>query len=251
MRIRFGSYRLDDQRFLLERDGVRVSIRPKVFDLLALLIRDRDRVVPRDELMEALWGGAAVGMGSLSGLVNELRKLLGEGGRGPSSIRTVHARGYQFVARVEAISKGDEKSGLDADEYPAGSPARPASIASFSEASRAPEALPQTLAQGLLSYLGEDVGRVDGIFEWLERIRLPDPHLMTKAGHEASLTLSQHRDFESATPAKFERLKWTPDVRESLLPVRAMRKVDASATERAKTLGDAHPGPPGESTRSA
>ena len=101
MGIRFGQLELDEQRFLLQRDGVRLQIRPKVFDLLVHLIRHRERVVLRDELVMALWGTTAVGLGSLSGLVNELRQVLGEAGRGPSSIRTVHARGYQFVAEIE------------------------------------------------------------------------------------------------------------------------------------------------------
>ena len=104
MRIRFGQVELDEQRFLLQRDGVRLQVRPKVFDLLVHLIRYRERVVLREELILALWGTTAVGLGSLSGLVNELRQALGEAGRGPSSIRTVHARGYQFVASVDASS---------------------------------------------------------------------------------------------------------------------------------------------------
>jgi DNA-binding winged helix-turn-helix (wHTH) protein len=101
MRIRFGQVELDEQRFLLQRDGVRLQVRPKVFDLLVHLIRYRERVVLREELILALWGTTAVGLGSLSGLVNELRQALGEAGRGPSSIRTFQARGYQFVASVE------------------------------------------------------------------------------------------------------------------------------------------------------
>lgn len=103
MSIRFGQLELDERRFLLERDGIRLQVRPKVFDLLVHLVRNRERVVLRDELIMALWGMTSVGLGSLSGLVNELRQILGETGRGPSSIRTVHARGYQFVAEVTEI----------------------------------------------------------------------------------------------------------------------------------------------------
>ncbi len=102
MRIRFGPFELDDERLQLTRDGRPVGLRPKVFDLLAMLVRERHRVVRREEFFERLWSTTAVGPGSLSGLVNELRSALGENGRGPSSIRTVHARGYQFAARAEA-----------------------------------------------------------------------------------------------------------------------------------------------------
>jgi DNA-binding winged helix-turn-helix (wHTH) protein len=101
MHIRFGEFELDSRRFLLVRGDEKVSLRPKVFDLLIHLARHRERVVTREELVAELWGETQVGTGSLSGLVNELRQALSERGRGPSSIRTVHARGYQFVAEVE------------------------------------------------------------------------------------------------------------------------------------------------------
>ncbi len=102
MQTRFGPFELDDERLQLTCEGRPVGLRPKVFDLLAMLVRERHRVVRREELFERLWSTTAVGPGSLSGLVNELRSALGENGRGPSSIRTVHARGYQFAARAEA-----------------------------------------------------------------------------------------------------------------------------------------------------
>jgi len=107
MAIRFGDFELDEKRFQLRLGGRRLAIRPKVFDLLVLLVRFRDRVVIREELVLALWGTTAVGPGSLSGLVNELRQVLGENGVDSSSIRTVHARGYQFVAVVESSEVGD------------------------------------------------------------------------------------------------------------------------------------------------
>lgn len=100
MKIRFGEFELDSRRYRLQRRGETIALRPKVFDLLIYLARHRERVVPREELVRVCWGETRVGEGSLSGLVNELRGALGEGARGPSSIRTVHARGYQFVAPV-------------------------------------------------------------------------------------------------------------------------------------------------------
>jgi DNA-binding winged helix-turn-helix (wHTH) protein len=101
MPIQFGDFELDEERFQLRLCDRRLAIRPKVFDLLVLLVRSRERVVLRDELVLSLWGTTAVGPGSLSGLVNELRQVLGEARRETSPIRTVHARGYQFVADVE------------------------------------------------------------------------------------------------------------------------------------------------------
>ena len=102
MPFRFADYTLDEDRYLLERGGEPVTLRPKVFDLLVYLVRHRERVVRREELVSELWDHVAVGDGALSGLVNELRQALGERGRAASAIRTVHARGYQFVTPVAA-----------------------------------------------------------------------------------------------------------------------------------------------------
>lgn len=113
MMIRFGDHELDEERYWLRFRGERLAIRPKVFDLLVLLVRHRRRVVLRRDIVLALWGTTAVGPGSLSGLVNELRQVLGEGGRDPSLIRTVHARGYQFIGLVE--EDGDTKSAQHAE----------------------------------------------------------------------------------------------------------------------------------------
>lgn len=127
MRTRFSNFELDSRRFLLERAGRRVALRPKVMDLLILLVENRERVVSREEIVEALWGGTCVGAGSLSGLVNELRKGLGERGNTHSSIRTVHARGYQFVAAVRAQEPGpDEVPGPARGAAFADAPARQA-----------------------------------------------------------------------------------------------------------------------------
>jgi DNA-binding winged helix-turn-helix (wHTH) protein len=118
MRIRFGPFELDDERLQLTREGLAVALRPKVFDLLLVLVRERARVVRREELFERLWSSTAVGGGSLSGLVNELRVALGESGRGPSSIRTVHARGYQFVApatELESVGRTAEPERASAE----------------------------------------------------------------------------------------------------------------------------------------
>lgn len=195
MRIQFGSYWLDDQRFILERDGFRVSIRPKVFDLLAYLVRERDRVVPREELVEALWGGSAVGMGSLSGLVNELRKLLGEGGRGPSSIRTVHARGYQFVAEVDSLEQEPVGGAHDLSS---------SKICGDSGIRRFPEVLPAPMERALWLYLRENPQAIGKVSVWLEHLEV------------------------EATATSAERMEWKPAMEERTNPVHAMRTVGAT-----------------------
>jgi DNA-binding winged helix-turn-helix (wHTH) protein len=66
MRFAFGEYQLDTEARSLQRQGRRVSVEPKVFDVLAYLIERRGRVVPPDELLDALWPGVRVGTAALS-----------------------------------------------------------------------------------------------------------------------------------------------------------------------------------------
>ncbi len=106
MTIRFLDFELDPAAYVLERAGRPVPMRPKAFDLLVHLIRHRSRVVRREELIAVVWGSTRVSGGSLSGLVNEVRQALGEEAGSASSIRTVHARGYQFVGAIEGDDSG-------------------------------------------------------------------------------------------------------------------------------------------------
>ena len=103
MPIRFLRFELDPETYRLTRDARPVALRPKAFDLLAYLVANRVRVVPREELIRVVWGHTSVGPGSLSGLVNELRSALDEPAGEAGSIRTVHGRGYQFVAAVTEL----------------------------------------------------------------------------------------------------------------------------------------------------
>lgn len=112
MPIRFLRFELDPETYRLTRDDQLVALRPKAFDLLAYLVAHRARVVPREELVRIVWGHTSVGPGSLSGLVNELRSALDEPAGKAGSIRTVHGRGYQFVAALEADPERPGVAGL-------------------------------------------------------------------------------------------------------------------------------------------
>jgi DNA-binding winged helix-turn-helix (wHTH) protein len=154
MKLRFDPFELDEDRFELTRNGLAVALRPKVFDLLAVLVRERARVVRREELFERLWSTTAVGFGSLAGLVNELRSALGEAGRGPSSIRTVHARGYQFVAPVTAV-EGGEQDGMLARRGSETAPAVPPCADQPASEDLPPETAVGWLGQRLTVAVGE------------------------------------------------------------------------------------------------
>src|SRR5262245_50252279 len=101
MRYVFGDYSLDTQRYELSRAGVLIALRPKVFQVLAYLLAQRDRVVLKQELLEHLWPAQYVGDAALNSYIMAVRQALGDSGQRQRVIRTVRGRGYRFVAPVE------------------------------------------------------------------------------------------------------------------------------------------------------
>jgi DNA-binding winged helix-turn-helix (wHTH) protein len=99
MRLCWGEFELDEQRFELRCEGVKVPVQPKVLDLLRYVIRARDRVVLRSELFENVWPGVTVGEASLSRAVLEARRAIGD--ELQQVLVTVRGRGFRFVAEVD------------------------------------------------------------------------------------------------------------------------------------------------------
>jgi TolB-like protein len=96
----FEDYVLDIERRELRRGAKPISVGPQVFDLLVYLIRNRDRVLSKDDLSQAIWGGRIVSESTLTSLVNLLRKTIGDSGEEQRLIRTVPRRGLRFVGDV-------------------------------------------------------------------------------------------------------------------------------------------------------
>ena len=101
MRYTFGDYTLDRQRYELRRAGIPLQLQPKVFDLLAYLMRHSDRVVTRQELFDTLWPEQFVSEDALERIVVLARRAVGDSGRTQRLIKTIHGRGYHCVAPVE------------------------------------------------------------------------------------------------------------------------------------------------------
>ena len=95
MTLRFGRFELDEAGRALRLDGQERALQPLVFDLLVYLIRHRDRVVSKDELLSKLWEGSVVTDGSLQRAVSLLRAALREGDLG-EAVQTFARRGYRF-----------------------------------------------------------------------------------------------------------------------------------------------------------
>src|SRR5215471_13685951 len=83
------------------RDGKAVALEPKAFRVLLYLIENRDRAVSKDELIRAVWQGAAVTDNALTRIVAQLRRELGDDARQPRYIQTLPTLGYRFVAGLK------------------------------------------------------------------------------------------------------------------------------------------------------
>ena len=100
VRVRFGELVFDGEARELAREGCRVDLSPKAFQLLEALLGERPRALSRAELNDRLWPGTAMGYTSLAGVVAELRKALDDNRSEPRFLRTVHRFGYAFCGEV-------------------------------------------------------------------------------------------------------------------------------------------------------
>jgi TolB-like protein/tetratricopeptide (TPR) repeat protein len=96
----FENYVLDRARRELRRGGDLVPIEPQVFDLLHYLIEQRDRVVSRDDLIAAVWGGRIVSESALSTQIGAARNTVGDSGEEQRLIRTFPRKGVRFIGTV-------------------------------------------------------------------------------------------------------------------------------------------------------
>jgi DNA-binding winged helix-turn-helix (wHTH) protein len=96
----FNDCVLDTDRRELRRGSEALALEPQVFDLLAHLIRHRERVVSRDELIESIWGGRVVSESALNTRINAVRSALGDSGSRQHLIKTLPRRGVRFVGEV-------------------------------------------------------------------------------------------------------------------------------------------------------
>ena len=96
----FADHVLDTERRELRRGAELVPLEPQVFDLLVYLIRNRGRVVSKDDLINAVWGGRIVSDSALTTRLNAARKAVNDSGAAQRVIRTLARKGVRFVAEV-------------------------------------------------------------------------------------------------------------------------------------------------------
>jgi TolB-like protein len=100
--FRFAGFEIDIAQQELRREGNRVATEPQVFDLLVHLVRNHDRIVSKDELIETVWKGRVISEAALSSRVSAARRAIGDNGADQKLIRTLTKHGFRFVGAVQA-----------------------------------------------------------------------------------------------------------------------------------------------------
>lgn len=96
----FENFVLDTDQRELRRDGAVVPLQPQAFDLLEYVIRHRDRVVSKDDMIEAVWSGRIVSESTLATRINAVRAAIGDSGEAQRLLRTLPRRGVRFIGSV-------------------------------------------------------------------------------------------------------------------------------------------------------
>jgi TolB-like protein/DNA-binding winged helix-turn-helix (wHTH) protein len=111
MRFFFAHLVLDSDRRELRRGSELIPVQPQVFDLLLYLVQNRERVVGKDDLITAIWGGRIVSESTLTSRINAARKAIGDSGDSQALIRTIARKGLRFVGAVQTQSGDSEPTG--------------------------------------------------------------------------------------------------------------------------------------------
>ena len=166
MRYLFEEYAFDTDRRELHRGADLVSVAPQVFDLLDYLIRNRERVVSKDDLINAIWNGRVVTEAALTTRLNVARSAIGDSGEQQRLVKTLPRKGFRFVGQVRE-SRG--RTGAVIDDHPA-EPPKPAlalpdkpsiAVLPFQNLSADPEQ--EYFADGVV----EDITMALSRFHWL------------------------------------------------------------------------------------
>ncbi|WP_342740674.1 winged helix-turn-helix domain-containing tetratricopeptide repeat protein [Bradyrhizobium sp. B117] len=162
MRYLFEEYAFDTDRRELHRGTDAVSITPQVFDLLDYLIRNRERVVSKDELIKAIWSGRSVSDAALTTRLNAVRGAIGDSGEEQRFVKTLPRKGFRFVGQVREAREVASPNPGDAPESAPALPDRPSiAVLPFTNMSGDPEQ--EYFADGMVEEITTALSR----FRWL------------------------------------------------------------------------------------
>lgn len=236
MAYSFGDVELDTTTYELRRGGRRVPLEPQAFDVLTYLVQHRERVVPKEELMDQVWGGRFVSESAVTSRIKQARRAIGDSGEAQRLIRTVHGRGYHFVASViDTASDGSRpdqptRSGVDrgADEE--------ASAVRYTQSDGL--AIAYQVTGGGDADIKIDIVLVAGFISHLEQ-DWGDPrhaHFLNRLG-----SLGRLIRFDKRGTGMSDRPLDLPDLETRIHDVLAV--MDAAGSERAYLLGYSEGGP--------
>jgi adenylate cyclase len=162
LRYCFEEFAFDIDRRELHRGAEVVSITPQVFDLLEYLIRNRERVVSKDELINAVWNGRIVSDAALTTRLNAVRAAIGDTGEEQRLIKTLPRKGFRFVGQVRETREVADPNPRDAPESALALPDKPSiAVLPFENMSGDPEQ--EYFADGMVEEIITALSR----FKWL------------------------------------------------------------------------------------
>jgi len=209
MTIVFDEYELDPARRELRMNGEPRSLQPQVFDLLLYLVENRERVVPKRELLDELWSDAVVTEGSLQRAVSLARSALGK--RGAELIQTYPRQGYRFVGKARDGQKPPSESAL-----------RP----------RYAQSGDVHIAYATIGQGETDIVVVNG---WIMPMRAMFRHPATRAALESISAIGRVITFDKRGTGLSDRVKDLPSHQQRMDDLRAV--LDACGSKQAILVG--------------
>jgi adenylate cyclase len=164
LRYLFENFAFDTDRRELHRGPDVVSIAPQVFDLLEYLIRSRERVVSKDDLINAVWSGRIVSDAALTTRLNAARSAIGDSGEEQRLIKTLPRKGFRFIGQVqESREVANSNPGEVAPESAPALPDRPSiAVLPFENMSGDPEQ--EYFADGMVEEITTALSRFKRMF---------------------------------------------------------------------------------------
>lgn len=114
---RFGEYQIDTDIYELRRGAEVVKVEPQVFDLLVLLIAQRNRVVSQSELLDKIWVGKIVSLSTVASRINAARSAIGDSGAAQKLIRTIQRKGFRFIGEVRESGTESARPPVAANDF--------------------------------------------------------------------------------------------------------------------------------------
>jgi TolB-like protein/Flp pilus assembly protein TadD len=161
----FEDYTLDIDRQELRRGSQQIAVEPQVFDLLVYLVQNRERVVTKDDLLDAVWKGRFVSESNLTTRINAARKAIGDSGEQQRLIRTVARKGFRFVGLVTSAAENarDAPTSTDPTGMPLPLPDKPSiAVLPFQNMSGDPEQ--EYFADGMADEIITALSRFPSLF---------------------------------------------------------------------------------------